>query len=89
MKIYAIYDGKVVGHEVRETEKQYISLDGRSGLAFGCHSRFQKDEYATTAVDAIQKEIIRKYNQRDFHLGKCNQLRIDIDNLDGLLEETR
>ena len=88
MKIYSIYYGKVHFLDVVETKKQYKSHDW-SSLAFGCKKTFKKTDYETTAVKAIQREIIRKYNQRDFFIGKCEQLKTDIESLDGLLVATR
>lgn len=55
MKIYSWYAGELRSAEVTETAKQYKTLGRSAGLAFGCRTRFSKDEYATTEDEALRR----------------------------------
>ena len=72
MKIYTVYEGEIHSLEVRETEKGYVTIRGRSELPFHCSMRFNKsDNWPLNGEEAVKKHL---KGQKKIRISLANRL---------------
>ena len=77
MKIYNYYAGEIHELEVRETKKMYIN-DGNPNRAFNYLSRFDKETFHLSPLEAVQSAINTKVSFRQKLIDKIQNIDSEL-----------